>query len=180
MKSLQRGRRRGLGRERRKNVRTEPCAQIQDTADLPQRTLCPPFQLLLLPILEERRNMPEIAVQIHHPEVVIWKIGAAVHLKAPGPLAEIASHHRLRTQSDLTETETRELPATRNLIKGPSAGGTPKIRSLLMAWIDTLSQDIFQEIIETRVKGTSEVPKTRGLGPGEDLTTEVGGATRTM
>ncbi|KAK7220576.1 hypothetical protein V2G26_008579 [Clonostachys chloroleuca] len=180
MKSLQRGRRRGLGRERRKNVRTEPCAQKQDTADLPQRTLCPLFQLLLPPILEGSRNMTEIAVQRHHPEVVVWKIGAAVHLKARGPLAEIASHPRVRTQNDLTETETRELPATQNLIKGLNAGGTLKIQSLLMARIDTLSQGIFQEIVETRAKGTSEAIKTRGLGPEEDLTTEVGGATSTV
>ncbi|CAG9999540.1 unnamed protein product [Clonostachys byssicola] len=57
--------------------------------------------------------------------------------------------------------------------------GTLKIQSLLVAQTDTLSQELSQGIIETRVKGTSEV-KIRGLGPEEDLTTEVGGATSTM
>ncbi|CAH0053128.1 unnamed protein product, partial [Clonostachys solani] len=174
------GRQRGLGRERRKNVKTEPFAQTQDTADLPQRTLCPPFQLLLPPILEGSGNMTQIAVQRYHLKVVVWKKGAAVHLKARGPLTEIASHHSVRTQSDLTETETRELPATRNLIKGPNAGGTLKTQSLLRLQIRTLSQDIYQGIVETRAKGTFEVVKILGPGPEEDLTTGTRGATGKM
>ncbi|CAI6100143.1 unnamed protein product [Clonostachys chloroleuca] len=172
--------RKGVADEELAKREAERARKREAEEHLPQRTLCPLFQLLLPPILEGSRNMTEIAVQRHHPEVVVWKIGAAVHLKARGPLAEIASPPRVRTQSDLTETETRELPATQNLIKGLSAGGTLKIQSLLMARIDTLSQGIFQEIVETRAKGTSEAIKTRGLGPEEDLTTEVGGATSTV